>query len=149
MGILDDYKAQLEEDRKNENKNFPEDSKLNESQREEYEKCLNELRNNTNDIEQVYKRKKAEMKQMTEALMEDENLIKNEEVKKVVVKHAYCEECGEELISDAPPMFNPFTFEKVCKHTCKKCGKNYNLEFAYPRLVFLDNNGEEIPAFTR
>ena len=48
-----------------------------------------------------------------------------------------------------PGMFNPFTFEKVCKHTCKKCGKNYNLEFAYPRLVFLDNNGEEIPAFTR
>ena len=59
------------------------------------------------------------------------------------------EECDEELISNAPPMFNPFTFERICKHTCTKCGKIYNLEFAYPRLAFINNNGEELPAFTR
>ena len=149
MGILDKYKAQLEEDKKNENVSFPEGSQLKEEQREEYVKTLKELRNNSNDMENTYRAKIAEMKQMSENDMENNNLINNETVEQVIVKHAYCEECGEELISNVPPMFNPFTFERVCKHTCKKCGKIYNLEFAYPRLAFIDNKGEELPAFTR
>lgn len=149
MGILDKYKAQLEEDKKNENVSFPEGSQLKEEQREEYVKALKELRNNSNDMENTYRAKIAEMKQMSENDMENNNLINNETVKQVIVKHAYCEECGEELISDTPPMFNPFTFERICRHTCKKCGKLYNLEFAYPRLAFMNNKGEELPAFTR
>ena len=149
MGILDKYKAQLEEDKKNENVSFPEGSQLKEEQREEYVKALKELRNNSNDMENTYRAKIAEMKQMSENDMENNNLINNETVEQVIVKHAYCEECGEELISDTPPLFNPFTFERVCRHTCKKCGKLYNLEFSYPRLVFLNNKGEELPAFTR
>ena len=149
MGILDKYKAQLEEDKKNENVSFPEGSQLKEEQREEYVKALKELRNNSNDMENTYRAKIAEMKQMSENDMENNNLINNETVEQVIVKHAYCEECGEELISNVPPMFNPFTFERVCKHTCKKCGKIYNLEFAYPRLAFINNKGEELPAFTR
>ena len=149
MGILDKYKAQLEEDKKNENVSFPEGSQLKEEQREEYVKTLKELRNNSNDMENTYRAKIAEMKQMSENDMENNNLINNETVEQVIVKHAYCEECGEELISDTPPMFNPFTFERVCKHTCTKCGKLYNLEFAYPRLAFMNNKGEELPAFTR
>ena len=149
MGILDKYKAQLEEDKKNENISFPEGSQLKEEQREEYVKTLKELRNNSNDMENTYRTKMAEMKQMSESDMESNKLINNEMVEKVIVKHAYCEECGEELISNAPPMFNPFTFERVCKHTCTKCGKIYNLEFAYPRLAFFNNKGEELPAFTR
>lgn len=149
MGILDKYKAQLEEDKKNENVSFPEGSQLKEEQREEYVKALKELRNNSNDMENTYRAKIAEMKQMSENDMENNNLINNETVEQVIVKHAYCEECGEELISDTPPMFNPFTFERICRHTCKKCGKLYNLEFAYPRLAFMNNKGEELPAFTR
>lgn len=149
MGILDKYKEQLEKDRKNENVSFPEGSQLKEEQREEYVKALKELRNNSNDMENIYHAKMAEMKKMSENDMESNKLISDETVEKVIVKHAYCEECGEELISNAPPMFNPFTFERVCKHTCTKCGKIYNLEFAYPRLVFINNKGEEIPAFTR
>ena len=149
MGILDKYKAQLEEDKKNENVSFPEGSQLKEEQREEYVKTLKELRNNSNDMENNYRKKMAEMKRMSENDMESNKLISNETVEKVIVKHAYCEECGEELISNVPPMFNPFTFERVCKHTCKKCGKIYNLEFAYPRLAFFNNKGEELPAFTR
>ena len=149
MGILDKYKAQLEEDKKNENVSFPEGSQLKEEQREEYDKALKELRNNSNDMENTYRAKIDEMKQMSENDMENNNLINNETVEQVIVKHAYCEECGEELISNAPPLFNPFTFERVCKHTCAKCGKIYNLEFAYPRLAFIDNKGEELPAFTR
>lgn len=149
MGILDKYKAQLEEDKKNENVSFPEGSHLKEEQKEEYIKTLQELRNHSNDMENTYRTKMAEMKQMSESDMESNKLINNEMVEKVIVKHAYCEECGEELISNAPPLFNPFTFERVCKHTCAKCGKIYNLEFAYPRLAFIDNKGEELPAFTR
>lgn len=149
MGILDKYKEQLEKDRKNENVSFPEGSQLKEEQREEYVKALKELRNNSNDMENIYLTKMAEMKKMSENDMESNKLISDETVEKVIVKHAYCEECGEELISNAPPMFNPFTFERVCKHTCAKCGKIYNLEFAYPRLAFINNKGEEIPAFTR
>ena len=149
MGILDKYKEQLEKDRKNENVSFPEGSQLKEEQREEYVKALKELRNNSNDMESTYRTKMAEMKKMSENDMESNKLISNETVEKVIVKHAYCEDCGEELISNAPPMFNPFTFERVCKHTCTKCGKIYNLEFAYPRLAFINNKGEEIPAFTR
>lgn len=149
MGILDDYKVQLEEDKKNNDFSFPKGSQLKEEQKEDFIKALNELRNNPNDIEHVYKAKMAEMKNMSENDMENKKLINNEDVEKVIVKHAYCEECGEELISNAPPMFNPFTFEKVCKHTCSKCGKIYNLEFAYPRLAFINNKGEELPAFTR
>ena len=149
MGILDKYKAQLEEDKKNENVSFPEGSQLKEEQREEYVKTLKELRNNSNDMENTYRAKIDEMKQMSENDMENNNLINNETVEQVIVKHAYCEECGEELISNAPPLFNPFTFERVCKHTCAKCGKIYNLEFAYPRLAFFNNKGEELPAFTR
>ena len=149
MGILDKYKEQLEKDRKDENISFPEGSQLKEEQREEYVKVLKELRNNSNIMENTYRAKMAEMKKMSENDMESNKLITDETVEKVIVKHAYCEDCGEELISNAPPMFNPFTFERVCKHTCTKCGKIYNLEFAYPRLAFIDNKGEEIPAFTR
>jgi formylmethanofuran dehydrogenase subunit E len=149
MGILDDYKEQLAIDKKNEDNSFPEDSHLKESQRKEYEKRLNELRNNTNDIENMHKKLMSEMKKMSEEEMTEQNLIKEEDIDKIIVKHAYCSECGEELISNAPPMFNPFTFERVCKHTCTKCGKIFNLDFAYPRLAFYDNKGEEIPAFTR
>ena len=149
MGILDEYKAQLAEDREKEDTLFPEGSNLKESQREEYEKRLSELRNDPKDIENVYHRKMAEMKHMSEEEMEENNIIKEEEIDKIIVKHAYCSECGEELISEAPPLFNPFTFERVCKHTCKKCGKMFNLDFAYPRLAFINKEGKEIPAFTR
>ena len=95
MGILDKYKAQLEEDKKNENVSFPEGSQLKEEQREEYVKTLKELRNNSNDMENTYRTKMAEMKQMSESDMESNKLINNEMVEKVIVKHAYCEECGE------------------------------------------------------
>ena len=149
MGILDDYKAQLEEDRKNENNDFPEDCKLNESQREEYEKRLQELINDANDIENVYERRIKEMRHLTEKEMDNANLTKVEEIDKILVKHVFCEECGEELISKTPQLFNPYTLESICKHTCSKCGKVYNLQHAYPRIIFLNNNGEEIPAFTR
>lgn len=149
MGILDEYRTQVAKDKEKVNNDFPENSTLTEKDRSEYEKCLNELRNNSNDIENAYKQRMAEMKKMNEKEMEESNMIKVEEDVKFFVKHVYCEDCGEELISKTPQLFNPYTLESICKHTCSKCGKVYNLEHAYPRIVFLNNKGEEIPAFTR
>lgn len=149
MGILDDYKAQLAIDRENENKDFPEGSNLTEEQREEYEKTLDGLRHSSIDMEEVYEQKKKAMRKMEEVMMEENNYIVESKVERITVKHANCPECGQELISDAPPMFNPFTLEKICKHTCKKCGAVYNLEYAYPRIVIYNEFGEEVPAFTR
>ena len=74
------------------------------------------------------------------------NLIKNEDVDHIIIKHFYCPECGEELISKAPPMFNPYTFERICLHECK-CGKRYNLDYAYPRFVLINKEGDEINAY--
>lgn len=149
MGILDEYKQQLEKDRQNEETVFPEGNEWSETERAEYVKRVNELRNDPNDMENAYRKKMSEMSHLTEEEMTTQNLIVEEDVDKVIVKHAYCSECGEELISEAPPMFNPFTFERICRHTCKKCGKMFNLEFAYPRLAFINKDGVEIPAFTR
>lgn len=103
----------------------------------------------TVDMDEAVSAKMNSLKKMDENEMENSFLIKDEEVKKIVVKHAFCEDCGEELISKAPPMFNPFTLERICKHECSKCGKIYNLEFAYPRLAFYGISDEEIPAYTR
>ena len=149
MGILDEYRTQVAKDKEKVNNDFPENSTLSEKDRSEYEKCLNELRNNSNDIENAYIQRMAQMKKMNEKEMEESNMIKVEEDVKFFVKHVYCEDCGEELISKTPQLFNPYTLESICKHTCSKCGKVYNLEHAYPRIVFLNNKGEEIPAFTR
>lgn len=148
MGILDQYKAQLALDKENENNDFPEGSCLTEEQREEYENKLYELRNDSNDMEKTYQLKKNSMTKKTEAELTESGLITEVEADKITIKHAYCDECGEELISNAPPMFNPFTFEKVCKHECK-CGKIFDLDYAYPRLVVYNKIGEEIPVYTR
>lgn len=147
MGILDEYRAQLLKDKENESYDFPEDSNLTESEREEYVQKLNELRNDPNDMENAYHKRMAEMKKMTEAELREQNLLSEKTPDEIKTYHAYCE-CGEELVSNLPPMLNPFTMEKICKHTCEKCGKIYNLEFAYPRLV-IKYNGIEVPVYTR
>lgn len=149
MGILDDYRKQLAEDEKTINDDFPEGSHLTTEQAEEYKKTLNELRNSTDSIEAQFRSRMNEMKKMTDKEMEENEMIKTEDDVRFAVKRAFCEDCGEELISNAPPMFNPFTFEKICKHTCPKCGKIYNFEYAYPRLVVMNKEGEELPVFLR
>lgn len=148
MGILDEYRMQLQEDRKNENYEPVEKTELTEEQRSEFKKQLDELRNNPNDMENVYRKKMSEMVKKTEDEMFTSNMINTEDINNIQVYHAYCD-CGEELISKTPAMLNPFTFEKICKHKCEKCGKEYNLEYAYPRLVVKDNKGNEIPVYTR
>lgn len=139
MNILEEYKKTL----KNEvlDDNFPEETSLNENDREKYKETLKKLREDPNDIKNVFEN----MIKLTEDELRDKDRI-TEETVTPYVKHAYCE-CGEELIATAPPMFNPYTLQKICKHICKKCKKTYNLDYSYPRVIYKNNENKEINAF--
>lgn len=145
--ILERYKQQVAEDKANENYDLPEDFNINvdENYKEEYKKELDKQRGDIFSNEQQYE---AQLKKSLIRLAEEEgsSSVKEEEIDRVTVKHFYCPECGEELISKAPPMFNPFTMERICLHECK-CGKRYNLDYAYPRFVLYNKKGEEIKAY--
>jgi predicted RNA-binding Zn-ribbon protein involved in translation (DUF1610 family) len=79
-----------------------------------------------------------------------ESDIKTEriDVRPVLVK-GYCPKCGKEIVSVCPPMYNPFTFEKRNVHKCGNCGWTGNLEYSYPRIVFVDANNNEYEAYTK
>lgn len=75
--------------------------------------------------------------------------LKTEYVKVTpMVKRAYCPQCGKEIISRGPVMYNPFTFEKTCPHVCD-CGWRGDLEYSYPRVVFVTENGTQIEAYAK
>ena len=40
-------------------------------------------------------------------------------------------------------MFNAWTGEKIVRYDCE-CGAKMNLEFAYPRVIYLDNEMKEM-----
>lgn len=62
---------------------------------------------------------------------------------------AYCPKCGKEIINKAPVMFNPFNYQRVNIYKCD-CGFEANLEYAYPRVVFVDEkNNIEYTAYTK
>ena len=151
MGLLDDYQKMVEEDEKNLNNNAPVDGiEMSEEEMKEYEKRLNEMReeikNNEDcsiDCEKCYNN---ELKPLDKIKEED---LKTKYTKVTpMVKRAYCPECGKEIISNAPTMFNPFTFEKTNPYKCE-CGWKGDLEYAYPRVVFVADNGEQIEAYAK
>lgn len=146
--ILERYRKQLAEDRENEDNNFSEgfDINVDENYKEEYQKELSKQRNDILGDEKHYTERINKTLIRLHEDDESEKFIKTEDVDHIVVKHFYCPECGEELISQAPPMFNPFTYERVCLHKCK-CGKRYNLDYAYPRFVLYNKEGKEIKAY--
>lgn len=145
--ILDRYKKQVEEDKANENYELPDgfDINVDENYKEQYKQELDKQRGDIFANEQQYE---AQLKKFLIRIREEEgaNSIREEEIDMITVKHFYCPECGEELVSKAPPMFNPFTMERICLHECK-CGKRYNLDYAYPRFVMYNKDGEEIKAY--
>lgn len=82
---------------------------------------------------------------MTEKELVENDLVKDEEVRKINIRRAYCKKCGAEIVCKVPSMFNPFTLEKQANYKCD-CGEMYSLDHAYPRIVFLDENGDEMIA---
>lgn len=98
------------------------------------------------DVEQQYRKFHQTYVKKSESEMVEGNEIIDEDVR-VVVRHAKCPICGRELISTSPVIFNPFTQEKIAKHDCK-CGYKCNLEYAYPRVVFINNENKEVNAFS-
>jgi hypothetical protein len=79
----------------------------------------------------------------------DEADLKTEYVKVTpMVKRAYCPECGREIVNNLPPMYSPFSLEKLNRYKCE-CGWKANLQFSYPRVLFITENGTQIEAFAK
>lgn len=143
--ILDNYKKQLEEDKLNETNEIPDEFAVN-GDKEAVAAKVKELKEDPNDMENLYKQFEKEWPRITEKEFDENGNSVVSDVK-ICVKHIFCPKCGKELISRSPVMYNPFSLEKVAKHECE-CGFKANLEHAYPRLVFINNEGKEIKAFS-
>lgn len=157
MGILDDYIKQAAIDKNEQNSDFPtEDGSCcgtnchdDEEYRKKYEQELERLRNDPNDIGVAYRKFQEEFVKITEDEIDTKYADCIEYVTpKLVVKKFKCPKCGKEIISKSPVMYNPFNLEKIAKHECE-CGFKCNLDYAYPRMILTDDNGEEIVAYPR
>lgn len=142
--ILDKYMASLKKQQSSDEE-LPNDfmgEKYSDEQMEEYKQEVDRLRNDPTDMKNAYEAAMKKIIKFDEKQMEEDNLITKEEVTSIKVLHAYCDNCGSELISQGPPMFNPFTMERTCIHSCAKCGRKFNLEYAYPRIAYYNNENE-------
>jgi len=152
--ILDNYKRQLEEDRMNESNDFEmpsfgddtADGFSKDVDKEAVAKRVKELRDDPNDMENVFNKFNQEFPRVTETELDTNGCTVMDDDVKMVIKRAYCPNCHKEIISKAPLMFNPFTLEKIAKYECE-CGAKYNFEHSYPRIVYMNSKGEEIKAF--
>lgn len=122
------------------------DTTMSTEEQEYYKKEIERQRNSELDMEKQYQKFHQIYVKKTEQELEAANLIENVDVK-VVVKRVKCPQCGRELISTTPVIFNAFTQEKIAKHDCE-CGFKCNLEYAYPRVAFVDSENNEIKAFS-
>ena len=152
--ILDNYKRQLEEDRLNENNDlssltFNDELENIYSQGADADavaKRINELREDPNDMENVFKAFNQQYPRVSEKSLSDGGNIKVDTDVTIAIKRAYCPSCGKEIISKSPVMYNPFTLEKIAKYECE-CGAKFNFDSSYPRIVYMDSKGNEIKAF--
>jgi hypothetical protein len=137
--ILDRFKQQYEHDKLNENYDLPEDSaQMTASDMDGYKKLLDELRNDENDMEAQFKKYAETYKNVSESELKTEvyNPV-------VAIKKAYCPKYGKEIICERPVMFNAWTGDKIVRYDCE-CGATMNLEYAYPRVIYLDENKKEM-----
>ena len=164
--ILDSFKKQLEKDRKNENYEMDDAEAMktmDESDFEEYKKEVDKLR------EKMYVEEPERMSTKVEnksypisdiAEKSKENIRLNEfseeEMKPVdipmgnirmVLRHAKCPLCGEEIVTKTPTLYNPFSFKRFANQTCNGCGAKFITERGYPRVVLLNEKNEEITAY--
>lgn len=146
MGIIDEYMAQMAKE-----KNLLADKQregeietLKEEYNEDLEAKIAELRNDPNDMMNMFYR---EYKKVTEEELLEQNLVKDETVTPIV-RRVFCPNCGKELVSKSPLLINPYTNERIAKHECE-CGYKANLDYAYPRICFMDKENNEVIAYSR
>lgn len=168
MGILDQYKKAIEEEE--DDMSYPYDGgcNLTEEDREAYETTLKKMRHGTfskHEIDEAINNSKKNMEELdethdgglnenairmqltkvTDDELKEKDLLKSTPITDIKIIRAYCPKCGKELISKAPPMYNPFTMESVCIHEC--CGVRFNLDRSYPHIAIYGKDGEEVKAF--
>lgn len=143
MGILDSYMKQVNEDNSLDEMSIDFDGiTSNDKEKEEIIREIKKIKNDPNDIVNKFH---MDYPNVSEDELDINGFTGTTNVN-VVVKHVYCPNCRKELISKQPLMFNPYTGEKIAKHECP-CGYKANLEYSYPRVMFVDDNGNEIKAF--
>lgn len=151
VGILQRFQQRKAEDdrRASTNNDYPVDSQLTEEEkkthREQYQQELEKLRNDSNDVE--VRHRNLIQNVVTEESLHSQKCLEMDGNIRPILLRAHCPECGAELTTDKPKMFNPYTGESLAIHKCPKCGKEYNLEYAYPRIVFVDSNHHIVKAF--
>lgn len=141
MGVLDEYRKQLEEDKKLEEAE-PKDG----ADKTEYQKMVDKRveeikKNDPNDPDNFMKKYFEQYPDTKEA-----DIPTTDDDLKVIVKRAYCPECGKEIVSKAPLMINPYTGQRLAKYECS-CGWKANLEHAYPNVRYVDKDGKEVKCF--
>lgn len=164
MGLLDDYQKQFEEDRLNENYDLENAEPMTDEEYEAYKKEVDSLREKIREQE-TNKSTRVENKSYPNSeidannppryedhiyTMNELNIVENElnEVGlKLSLRTAKCPFCGADIISKAPTMVNPFTFETRTPYTCENCGANFMTDKAYPQVVVTDENDNEIKVF--
>jgi len=141
--ILDRFKEQYEQDKLNENYDLPDDSlPMGEDDINAYKDALKAIRNDENDMGQIYNKFHQEFRKVHEQELKTSvfNPI-------VAIKRAYCPDCGAEIISEMPVMINPYTLERIGRYDCK-CGARLNLDYSYPRVIYMDENMKEIKVWS-
>ena len=131
MDYLKEYQKQLAID---EAKGKLETDKLPDDVR----KRVEEIKNDPLDPANAYKRFHDTFTKQPES-----KLSTKDNVVTVVIRKAYCPKCGKEIVSNFPIMINPYTNERIGRYECE-CGEKMNLEYSYPRTVYLDSDGNEI-----
>ena len=107
--------------------------------KDEYAKKLDELRNDPNDMANKFHR---EYPTISDKQMDEQGLLSSEKIDAYLI-HAYCPKCGKELRCSHKLYCNPYTRQTIAKHECS-CGFKANLQYAYPRLVYIDKDNKQI-----
>ena len=160
MGILDSFRRQKEIDKLSENYYTEGVENMTPEELEKYKKTVDEMRekmespvhtDGTKIVNKSYPNfdsnvsheeyEKILEKNLT---IEDEFLFKTETGYSVFLRHAKCPECGTEVISKTPTLYNQFNFEHFSNFTCGCCQKNFCFEYSYPRIVMLDLDNNEV-----
>lgn len=144
--ILEEYMKQFEADKQNENHEVVSNNDdelvkqfVSDFSKDEYAKKLDELRNDPNDMANKFHR---EYPTISDKQMDEQGLLSSEKIDAYLI-HAYCPKCGKELRCSHKLYCNPYTRQTIAKHECS-CGFKANLQYAYPRLVYVDKDNKQI-----